>query len=100
MPTHCSTVEDEDEEYENADWPYANLPSLSEIEMDAMANTLKKVRTGIRKVRASTVNRHKWMKLCEEYKMPCLLPILDVAVRWSSTYNMLTRVLAYKEVIV
>ena len=38
------------------------------------------------------------MDICREKLMKQLMPILDVSVRWSSTFNMLNRIIKYQNV--
>lgn len=53
--------------------------------------TIMKLRKLIRKVRKSPQMRQKLCKHCEFYGMDYLVPIIDVATRWNSTYEMLQR---------
>jgi hypothetical protein len=38
-------------------------------------------------------------KICDEQKVKFLVPIIDVATRWNSTFDMLVRTLEYKSII-
>jgi hypothetical protein len=88
----------EDDSSQDPRWAFSPLPSLPEQEQAMAAQTLAKLRAGIRKIRASTLNRHHWMAVCRENGRKPLVPILDVAVRWSSTFHMLQRATEYKAV--
>ena len=86
-----------DEEGEEAE-TFADLQPLDEQCREAASTSLAKVRRGIRKIRASPHRRQAWMDICREKLMKQLMPILDVSVRWSSTFNMLNRIIKYQNV--
>lgn len=99
LPSHVEMLELEDENEEEAEnIPFTNIPQLDDTHHADAKHSLFKIRAGIRKIRSSTINRHHWTQLCEETNIKCLMPILDVTVRWSSTFNMLNRILSYKSV--
>lgn len=54
-------------------------------------NTILKLRELVKKVRKSTQKRQSLEHHCEFYKMVYLVPIIDVATRWNSTFQMLDR---------
>lgn len=53
--------------------------------------TIPKLRELIKKVRKSTQKRQKLEQHCNFYKISYLVPIIDVATRWNSTFEMLER---------
>lgn len=53
--------------------------------------TVSKLRALIKKIRKSTQMRQKLQYLCQVYKIKYLVPIIDVATRWNSTYQMIER---------
>lgn len=53
--------------------------------------TIPKLRELIKKVRKSPQMRQKLEKHCEFYKIKYLVPVIDVATRWNSTFKMLER---------
>lgn len=53
--------------------------------------TIPKLRQLVKKARRSTQMRQKLEQHCEFYKMDYLVPVIDVATRWNSTFQMLER---------
>lgn len=53
--------------------------------------TVPKLRTLIKKIRKSTQMRQKLKKFCRLYKIESRVPIIDVATRWNSTFQMIER---------
>lgn len=72
---------DEDNEYEEES---SNEP------------TVVKLRDLIKKIRKSPQMREKLKKICQLYEIKCLVPIIDVATRWDSTFDMIERAIFLK----
>lgn len=53
--------------------------------------SVDKLRKLIKKVKNSTQKRQKLRKLCQLYKIEYRAPIIDVATRWNSTFEMIQR---------
>lgn len=77
---------------------FEDLAPLPSTEAEAGRKALGKIRAGIRAIRASHVKRKFWADVCGVKQKKVLMPILDMKVRWSSTYNMINRILQYEEV--
>lgn len=58
---------------------------------DQTQPTVPKLRKLIKKIRKSPQMRQKLRRLCELYDIAYLTPIIDVATRWNSTFNMIER---------
>lgn len=65
--------------------------SEEDDEYQQVQPTVPKLRKLIKKVRKSPQMRQKLKKLCELYEVKYLVPIIDVATRWNSTFQMIER---------
>lgn len=90
-------LEDEDDENEDED----NEDEESEDEEDEVdeeeelsrggSSPTGKLRKLVRKIRKSQKLRRKLRKLCVLYEVRPLVPMIDVSIRWNSTYKMILR---------
>lgn len=55
-----------------------------------------KLRKLIKKIRKSPQMREKLKKICELYDIKYLVPVIDVATRWDSTFDMIERAIYLK----
>lgn len=85
--------EDEDEEVEVEDEQKTSEEGTKSTisKEEGTKSTISKLRKLIKKVRKSPQKRQKLNRLCQLYDIKYLAPIIDVATRWNSTFNMIER---------
>jgi len=66
---------------------------------DDMVTAISRLSFLCRKIRLSPKLRRLLEKLCKEKDVKYLVPIIDVATRWNSTYDMLVRAVEIKDIM-
>lgn len=66
---------------------------------DNMVTAVSRLSFLCRKIRLSPKTRRVMSKICAEKGVKYLVPIIDVATRWNSTYDMLLRACEYKDIL-
>lgn len=66
---------------------------------DSMVNAVSRISFLCRKIRLAPKLRRLMQKICKQKDVVYLVPLIDVITRWNSTFDMLTRAVAQKDLL-
>lgn len=89
-PKKGEDINVQEEVEESADSIFKNLPK------DAIANAVSRIAFLVRKIRKSNIYALLFAKCCKNSDLKERIPIIDIATRWNSTYDMINFAIKYR----